>query len=48
LVFRFDLTEVDRNPSIPAAAFRFLELPPGYRLLTIEDAMAEFRRSGGN
>lgn len=48
LIFRFDLTEVDRNPSIPAAAFRFLELPPGYRLLTIEDAMAEFRRSGGN
>ena len=48
LVFRFDLTEVDRNPSIPAVAFRFLEVPSGYRLLTIEDAMAEFRRSGGD
>ena len=48
MVFRFDLTEADRNPSIPAVAFRFLELPSGYRLLTIEEAIAEFRRSGGD
>ena len=48
MVFRFDLTEADRNPSIPPVAFRFLELPSGYRLLTIEEAMAEFRRSGGD
>ena len=47
LVFRFDLTEADRNPSIPAAAFKFLELPAGYRLLTLEEAMEEFRRGGG-
>lgn len=47
LVFRFDLTETDRNPSIPAVAFKFLELPPGYRLLTLKEAMEEFRRSGG-
>lgn len=48
MVFRFDLTEADRNPSIPAGAFRFLDLPLGYRQLTIEEAMAEFRRSGGD
>ena len=48
MVFRFDLTEADRNPLIPAVAFRFLDLPSGYRQLTIEEAMAEFRRSGGD
>lgn len=47
LVFRFDLSEVERNPSIPAGAFRFQALPPGYRTLTIEEAMAESRRGGG-
>ena len=47
LVFRFDLSEAQRNPSIPAIAFRFQELPPGYRALTIEEAMAESRRGGG-
>ena len=48
LIFRFDLTEADRDPSIPTAAFRFAELPPGYRVLTIQEAMAESRRSGGS
>jgi len=47
LVFRFDFTEVERDPTIPAAAFRFQPLPNGYRSLTIEEAMAEFRREGG-
>lgn len=47
LVFRFDLTEVERNPEFPEPAFRFEPLPPGYRVLTIEEAMAEFRREGG-
>lgn len=47
LVFRFDFEEVERNPEISEAAFRFLEAPPGYRVLTIEQAMAEFRREGG-
>jgi len=46
LVFRFDLSEVERDPSIPARAFRFQELPPGYRTLTIEQAMAESGRGG--
>jgi hypothetical protein len=32
---------------IPDTAFRFQELPPGYRTLTIEQAMAEFRAKGG-
>lgn len=47
LVFRFDLSEAERNPVIPAAAFQFQELPQGYRSLTIEEAMAEFRRERG-
>ena len=47
LVFRFDLTSAQRDPSIPAVAFQFLELPSGYRALTLEEAMVEFRRSGG-
>jgi hypothetical protein len=47
LVFRFDFEEVERNPEITEGAFRFLEAPPGYRVLTIERAMAEFRREGG-
>lgn len=47
LTFRFDLTEAERNPVIPDAAFRFQELPGGYRALTIEQAMAEFRAKGG-
>lgn len=48
LVFRFDLTEADRAPTIPDAAFRFREPPEGYRTMTIEEAMAEFRRNGGS
>ncbi len=48
LVFRFDLSEAARNPNIPAGAFQFQELPPGYRALTIEEAMAESRREGGD
>ncbi len=47
LIFRFDMSEVDRNPNVPAIAFRFQELPDGYRSLTIEEAMAEFRRERG-
>jgi len=47
LVFRFDLSEAERDPSIPAGAFQFQELPSGYRVLTIQEAMAEFRRGGG-
>lgn len=47
LVFRFDLSEAERNPNIPAGAFQFQELPPGYRTLTIEEAMAESRRGRG-
>jgi hypothetical protein len=47
LVFRFDFEEVERGPTIPEGAFRFQELPDGYRVLTIEEAMAEFRRDGG-
>ncbi len=47
LVFRFDLNEVQRNPTMPAIAFDFQELPPGYRSLSIEEAMAEFRRERG-
>lgn len=47
LIFRFDLEEVERAPDIPPAAFQFQQLPAGYRVLTIEEAMAEFRREGG-
>lgn len=47
LVFRFDLSRVDRNPTMPAIAFNFQELPDGYRSLSIEEAMAEFRRERG-
>ena len=47
LVFRFDLTRADRNPTMPAIAFKFQDLPEGYRSLSIEDAMAEFRRERG-
>jgi len=46
LVFRFDLTEVDREPTIPPTAFHFQEPPSGYRTMTIQAAMAEFRRNG--
>ncbi len=48
LVFRFDLTRADRNPVMPAIAFQFQDLPDGYRSLTIEEAMAEFRRERGD
>lgn len=47
LTFRFDLEEVDRSPDIPDAAFQFQQPPAGYRVLTIEEAMAEFRRGDG-
>ena len=46
LVFRFDLEEAVREPTIPPRAFQFEELPDGYRSMTIEEAMAEFRRNG--
>jgi len=50
LTFRFDFDnpdDVERNPEIPAQAFQFRTAPPGYRVLTIEQAMEEFRRGGG-
>ncbi|MGD8330806.1 MAG: hypothetical protein PVJ49_15365 [Acidobacteriota bacterium] len=50
LTFRFDFDnadDVERNPQIPAQAFQFRPVPPGYRVLTIEQAMEEFRRGGG-
>lgn len=47
LVFRFDLEEATREPTIPPVAFQFQELPDGYRTMTIEEAMAEIRRGGG-
>jgi hypothetical protein len=49
LTFRFDFDnagDVERNPEIPAQAFQFRPVPPGYRVLTIEQAMEEFRRGG--
>ena len=47
LTFRFDLDNAQLNPTIPAVAFQFEPAPPGYRRLTIEQAMAEFRAAGG-
>ncbi len=47
LTFRFDFEAADRNPTIPAVAFQFKEAPPGYRSLTIQQALAEFRARGG-
>ena len=46
LTFRFDLDNAQLNPTIPAVAFQFQEAPPGYRSLTIQQAMAEFRARG--
>ena len=50
LTFRFDFEraeDVVRNPEIPPTAFHVMAVPPGYRVLTIEEAMAEIRREGG-
>ncbi len=47
LTFRFDLDDAQLNPTIPAVAFQFKPAPPGYRSLTIQQALAEFRARGG-
>jgi len=46
LVFRFEIEETKINPTLQAGIFR-LEPIDGYRTMTIEEAMAEFRSQGG-
>ncbi len=46
LVFRFEIEETRFNPTLQAGIFR-LEPIDGYRTMTIEEAMAEFRSQGG-
>ena len=41
LVFRFDLKEVLKNPSLQPGLFSLSPTPPGYRSMTIEEAMKE-------
>jgi hypothetical protein len=45
LVFRFEIEEIRANPTLQAGIFR-LEPIDGYRTMTIEEAMAEFRSQG--
>jgi len=46
LVFRFEIEETRLNPTLQAGIFS-LEPIEGYRTITIEEAMAEFRSQGG-